>query len=140
LLARRVLAAWGISKLGTRINSHFEQALRAANLDKTGIDGNVVFWSKNLRADDYVSFRVSTLDGHKRDAEDLPPEEIANAIKEILIHQISLPFDELIREVSRVFGFARSGSNVELAMKKGIHKAIAKNYAFEKEGRIVLRE
>ena len=35
LLARRVLAAWGISKLGTRINAQFEQFLGDVYLKKT---------------------------------------------------------------------------------------------------------
>lgn len=137
LLARRVLAAWGISKLGTRINAQFEQLLGDVNLKKTDTDGNTVFWSENLKPDKYTSYRVSTANGQKRDAEDIPPEEIANAVKEILSHQISLPNEELVREASRTFGFARSGTNVELAMKKGINMAIKNGYVLEKGGRIV---
>ena len=140
LLARRILAAWGISKLGIRINAQFEQLLNEVNLDKTGSDGNNVFWSKNLKADDYNSYRVSTTSVQKRDAEDLPPEEIANAIKETLSYQISLPFDELVREMSRIFGFARSGTNVELAMKRGISKALANDYVLERDGRIIFKD
>ena len=140
LLARRVLAAWGISKLGTRINAQFEQFLGDVYLKKTVTDGNTVFWSENLKPDEFTSYRVSTAGGQKRDAEDIPTEEIANAIKEILSHQISLPNDELVREASRLFGFARSGTNVETAMRKGINKAISNSYVFEKEGRVVYKE
>lgn len=140
LLARRVLAAWGISKLGTRINAQFEQLLNDVNLNKTLTDGTIVFWSESLKPDEYTGYRISTAGGQKRDAEDIPAEEIANAVKEILSHQISLPREELVREVSRLFGFARSGTNVESAMRKGINKAIAKGYACEKEGRIVFQE
>ena len=140
LLARRVLAAWGISKLGIRINAQFEQLLGEANVVKTGIGSDIVFWGKNTNPDEYSAYRVTAANGQKRDAEDIPPEEIANAVKEILSHQISLPHDELVRETSRVFGFARSGTNVELAMKKGIAKAIAKGAVLEKEGRVVLND
>lgn len=139
LLARRVLAAWGISKLGTRINAQFEQLLGEANVLKTGIDGDIVFWSKNTSPDQYSAYRVSAANGQKRDAEDIPSEEIANAVKEILSHQISLPHDELVRETSKLFGFARSGTNVEIAMKKGIKKAIANSYVLEKDGRVIFK-
>lgn len=137
LLARRVLTAWAISKLGTRINAQFEELLVQANLERTEMDGSIVFWSNKIKPNEYIGYRVSTANGQKRDAEDIPPEEIANAVKEILSHQISLPLEELVRETSRLFGFARSGINVEIAMKKGITKAIANGYVLEKEGRVV---
>lgn len=44
----------------------------------------VVFWSEKVKPNEYLGYRVSTVNGQKRDAEDIPPEEIANAVKEIL--------------------------------------------------------
>jgi hypothetical protein len=79
-----------------------------------------------------------TIAGQKRDAEDIPAEEIANGVKEILTHQISLPKDDLVREASKLFGFARSGTNVENAMKKGIVKAVERGLVTEWEGRIII--
>ena len=58
-------------------------------------------------------------DSLRRDAEDIPAEEIANGVKGILSHQISLLKEDLVREASKLFGFARSGANVENAMKEG---------------------
>jgi very-short-patch-repair endonuclease len=140
LLAKRILSAWGISKLGNRINAQFEKLLTELSLKQTGSNGDVVFWNSSINPDNYTQYRVSTVNGQKRDAEDIPPEEIANAIKEILSHQISLPKDDLIREASRLFGFARSGTIVEVAMKKGIAKAMLNEYVLEKEGRIIFKE
>ena len=74
------------------------------------------------------------------DAEDIPIEEIANAVKEILSHQVSLPQNELGREVSRLFSFAHSGTNIESAVRKGINEAIINGYVCEKEGRVVFKE
>jgi len=140
LLAKRILAAWGISKLGTRINAHFEWVLNDLNLRETNFDDSRVFWNNTLNPNSYSGFRVTSANGQKRDAEDLPPEEIANGIKEILSHQISLPIDELVREASRLFGFARSGSNVENAMRKGIKKAIQIGLITDKDGRLIINE
>jgi hypothetical protein len=56
-----------------------------------------------------------------------------------LNNQISLPKEDLIREASKLFGFARTGNQVELAMKKGIEKAFHKNFVQERDGRIVIR-
>jgi hypothetical protein len=140
LLAKRVLSAWGISKLGTRINAHFEWLLNDSVLNETKFDDSRVFWNDTLNPDSYTGYRVSTVNGQKRDPDDLPPEEIANGIREILSHQISLPNDELVREASRLFGFARSGSNVENAMKKGIKKAILNGLITDKDGRLIIIE
>lgn len=140
LLVRRVLSAWGIAKLGIRINAQFEQLLGEVNLNKTDVDGNIVYWSEHLNPEDYSGFRVYTNNGQKRDAENIPYIEISNAVNEILTHQISLPLDELIRETSRLFGFARLGTNVETAMKNGIFYAIKKGYIFERDGRFIIHD
>ncbi len=140
LLVRRVLAAWGISKLGTRINAQFEQYLLELNFIQTGEKENPVFWNNEVSAEIYSAYRVSTVNGQKRDAEDIPVEEIANGIREILRHQLSLPKEELIREGAKLFGFARSGSNVEMAMKRGIEKALLNGTIIEKDQRVIFKE
>lgn len=140
LLTKRVLHSWGISKLGTRINNHFQKLLTDDNLKKTGLKNSEIFWNEIVTPDNYLSYRVFTKDGNKRDAEDLPPEEVANGLREILSHQISLPKDELVRAGSRLFGFARSGSNVENAMIKGIQQALLAGFVEERNGRIVIKE
>ena len=61
-------------------------------------------------------------------------------LKEILSNQISLPKEDLIREASKSFGFARTGTQVELAMKKGISLALAKNFIKETEERVIINE
>ena len=137
LLTRRVLAAWGITKMGTRIYTHFDLLINECNITKTGNDPDAVYWNSAGDAENYNGFRVSTSSGVKRDAEDLPAEEIANGVKHILGNQISLPMADLIRETAKVFGFARSGTNVEIAIKKGIALAIEKNIVLVKDGRVV---
>ncbi|CAN5752091.1 DUF3320 domain-containing protein [soil metagenome] len=139
LLVKRVLAAWGISKLGTRIKAQFERLLAESELNQTGENGDIVFWKHGFIPLQYEGYRVTTTNGQKRDAEDIPPEEIANGIKEILNHQISLPKEDLVREASKLFGFARSGTNVEIAMKKGIDKAMEFGFIIERDGRMVVK-
>lgn len=56
-----------------------------------------------------------------------------------MTNQISLPEDDLIREVAKIFGYARLGGNVEQAMKMGIDFALQKGVVISKDERIVLR-
>ena len=137
LLCKRVLSAWGISRLGTRISAHFDQIFADLKLKESGDTTNRFFWKTEHNPHNYTGLRTSGDDAQKRDAEDLPPEEVANGIKQILSHQISLPVADLSREAARLFGYSRSGANVETAMQKGIAKAIQLGMAKEENGRIV---
>jgi len=98
------------------------------------------FWNKALDPENYEGYRVATLNGLKRDAEHIPAEEVANGLKEILSNQISLPKEDLLREGSKLFGFARTGTQVDLAMKRGVELALAKGSFLEKDGRILINE
>lgn len=99
-----MLAAWGISKMGSRINLHFERLLSESQIKQTGKNGDIVFWNNDIDPEIYEGYRVATIHRQKRDAEDLPLDEIANGVKEILINQISLPTEDLIREAAKLFG------------------------------------
>lgn len=139
LLIRRVLGAWGISRSGSRVSNHIEMLLSRLNLEQTKLGKNSIFWKKNHHPDDYSVFRISENEAQKREADDLPPEEIANGVKEILTNQISLPKSELVRETSRLFGYARIGANVEGAMLAGINQAIQKGYAVDDGDKVVVK-
>jgi len=69
--------------------------------------------------------------------DDLPPEEIANGVKEILKQQLSLPKSELIKETARLFGYARMGSKVESAILLGIDNAVKRQIIVANGDRIV---
>ena len=73
-----------------------------------------------------------------RDAADLPPEEIANAIQQILINTISLPLPDLAKACAQVFGFTHMGSNIEASMLRGIQEAVKRNYAKVENGRATI--
>jgi Protein of unknown function (DUF4011)/REase_MTES_1575/Protein of unknown function (DUF3320)/AAA domain len=140
LLCKRVLSSWGISRIGTRVNTQFEILFSQLNLRKTGKNKNLFFWSEGQKPEDYSIYRITKDDSKKREADDLPPEEVANAVKSVLKNSISLSKDALIRETARLFGFARSGGNVEMSMINGIETAISKGYAASENDRVVIKE
>jgi hypothetical protein len=47
--------------------------------------------------------------------------------------------DDLVKEVARLFGYARIGTNVEIAMQLGIRLALTKDIAKMEGNRIVLK-
>lgn len=138
LLIKRVLAAWGISRAGSRLNAQFEILLPELNLKKSSTNGITFYWHKEHDPLSFNWYRVPKNLLYKREAEDLPKEEVANAVRAVLINQISLTKNELMRETAKLFGFSRTGSNVEQAMLHGIDYALQRGFAEEKEARIVL--
>ncbi|WP_078349696.1 DUF3320 domain-containing protein [Mucilaginibacter pedocola] len=140
LLSKRVLSAWGISRMGARISTHFDSIISQMALQSTGNGQNTFYWGNGQNPDSYSQYRVPLNDAQKRDADDLPPQEIANAVRQILINQISLAQPDLVREAAKVFGYARIGTNVELAMQAGIALAVQMGYAVLKDGRVLLAD
>ncbi len=137
LLGKRILSAWGIGRMGSRVAAHLNQVYEKMNLRQENAGYNVFLWKGGQQPEDYRIFRIAPNEAQKRSAEDLPPEETANGIIEILKNQISLPTADLIREGAKLFGYARTGSNVEQAMLAGIRKAIERGAIKEDGDRIV---
>lgn len=132
MLIRKVLAIWSITRIGSRIDAYFNNLFSQMNLKFTE-SGKRFYWYENQNPETYYNYRVSVNESDKRDASDIPPEEVSNAIKEILENQISLNNTDLIKETARLFGFNRIGGNVESSMLAGVEKALQRGFA-KKEG------
>lgn len=135
LLCKRVLNAWGISRLGQRLDYYFETLFVSLPYYRVKHDGIAFFWNNKEQCDNYELYRPLSI----RDAVDLPPEEVANGIKQILQEQISLPTPDLAKLTAQLFSFARSGSNVEASMQRGINEAIKRDYIKVENGKAVVK-
>lgn len=131
LLVRRVVQSFGITRAGSRIQGRMEQILRSMTLNRTREDGQVVYWRVGQSVEDYAGFRASGAGEAKREAKDVPVQEAANAICQVLHDQISLLEDDLIREAARLMGYNRMGSVVAELFQKAIRSA-------RRQGRIEL--
>lgn len=134
LLCKKVLTEWGISRLGPRLEARLETLFHALNIYRTEHDGVVFFWMDENQCLTYASFRPES----GRDAADLPPEEVANAIRQLLTDSVSLPLPDLVKACAQAFGFARMGTNIDAAMKRGIREAMKRNYAKTEDERVIL--
>lgn len=135
LLCKRVLNAWGISRLGQRLDYYFETLFVSLPYYRVKHDGIAFFWNNKEQCENYELYRPLSI----RDAVDLPPEEVANGIKQILQEQISLPTPDLAKLTAQLFSFARSGTNVEASMQRGINEAIKRDYMKVENGKAVVK-
>jgi len=136
MLIRRVLAAWSVTRIGSRIDAYFNKLFSQMSIKFT-VSGKCFYWFENQDPETYQFYRVPVNDSDKRDASDIPPEEVSNAIREILDNQISLNRIDLIREAAHIFGYSRIGGNVESSMQVGIEKAVQRGFAKIEGDRII---
>ena len=134
LLCKKILSEWGISRLGTRVEAQIETALDTLNIYRTEYEGLVFCWNDKEQCASYSIYRPVS----DREATDIPPEEIANAIRQVLTDSISLPAADLIKACAQQFGFARMGSNIDAAMQRGIREAVKRNYAKIENERVTI--
>jgi hypothetical protein len=140
LLAKRVLTAWGISRMGAKLDRHFSELLAKMRFTATTWDGTDFYWPAGSDPEHWAAWRFAADEAQRRNAEDLPPEEAANAVRAVLAAQISLPEDDLIRQVVKLLGYVRSGAALDKAARNGIACAITRGFAFaDDQGRIVYK-
>jgi len=134
LLCKKVLNSWGISRLGQRLDSYFEALFASLSYFQSKNDNIVFFWIDKEHCESFKFYRPDS----NRDAVDLPPAEVANAIKQIIEEQISMPTPDLAKLTAQLFNFSRSGTNVEASMHRGIDEAIKRNYMKVENGKAVI--
>ncbi len=134
LLCKRILQSWGIARLGARVEAHLDQLFNGVECYIKKDGDFIVFWKSEEHMRSYSTFRPVS----ERSALDLPPDEIANAVKHVLESQISLPTTDLSRVTAQLFGFARTGNNVDHAIHEGIREAKNRSYIRIDNGRAVI--
>jgi hypothetical protein len=130
------LNAWGIARLGQRLDAYLETLFTQLPFYRAADnEGGVFFWTDKQQADSYGMYRTNS----EREAQDIAPAEAANAMRQILREQISLPTSDLARLAAQHFGFAHMGTNVEAAMRRGMDAAVHKGFCkIENERAVVL--
>ena len=120
MLTRRVVQSCGIARAGSRIQAHLDGILQSMAPKTTQQEGVTFYWRDDQDPDRYSTFRTSGEGEAKRDVRDVPVQEIANAVCTVLLEQISMVRDDLIRESARKLGYTRLGGNVTAAMEAGL--------------------
>lgn len=104
LLKKRITKAWGFTRAGGSITDILRKCL-PDDLIMTTYADKIVFWPRNVFPADYHDYRVGTDRDSKRAIDEIPPEELANAMYEILVDFTTCDRDVLFRETIRLFGF-----------------------------------
>lgn len=129
---KKVISAFDITRVTAKAEERVTNIL--ADLPITDYDG--FLWQDSELPDSYTIYRVPAEGDEKRSMDEIPPQEIANAVREIIKTQISMTRADLVRVTAAVFGYNRIGGAIESAAEKGIAYAIQKGFVKEENGRI----
>lgn len=138
LLARRVATSFELPRMTARVRARVLTAVRALPADARPTEQGEFLWPAGLDAATWRAFRLpdEADETSYRDAEHLPPEEIANATLHVVRTQIGLARTDLVREVAALLGFARLGAKVQAAMTVGIELALGRGALVERDGKV----
>ena len=105
LMKRRIARAWGFSRTGGNIQKILDSCL-PQDLEITAHGEDRVFWAPGQSAAAYRCYRVGDGEEARRSIDEIPPEELANAMYEVLIDFNSCEKDTLFRETVKMFGLS----------------------------------
>ena len=120
LLIKRLLTAYGISRNGVRIDAYLTEVFKDMELVTSGTD-DIFFWRDAEQLKSYSCFRMAS----GREAFDIAPEEVAQAVVQVIKEQFAIDESGLINETARLLGYNYVGENISASMKRGIDYALA---------------
>ena len=122
-LYKKVLSAWNISRLGSRVEARLDKLMTQIDARTTMDGANKFYWRADQIPEEYDIYRTEDNTGGKRSMDDISSYEITNAIKEVLDEQISLTKKDLVRETAKKFGYSRLGGVIENTVLAAIETA-----------------
>ena len=124
-VARRIRVAFGLQKTGSRILAHVQRGLM--HLHATGVAvHDREFWS--IAGQELGTIRTRRMvDLPLRRPEMIAPAEWRFAILFAIREAVSIPKSELIVQTARLFGFDRTGTEIEGHIERHLEELIGSN-------------
>lgn len=125
LLYRRLLNIWNTSRVGAKLDRHLQEIITETNVRKSSHHQDF-YWIENT---DFTCTFYRDNDVEKRSVEDIAPEEILVALKEVLSNSLSIEKSDLMRYLTRTFGYSKMGMQIENLMDYAIKFAVEQDVA-----------
>jgi hypothetical protein len=120
---QRLAETWDVKRLGPKITHAVKEALDMLIKDhRLTVKGDFL-WPNDL-VDIPVRVPVPGIPESLRPADQIPPEEIENAMKLIAQYALSISEESLIAETARVFGFTHPSEKTRIAIRSVYSKML----------------
>lgn len=118
ILIRKVMTSFGINKSNSALEAT-EKAIKSVKIKSQKQKGMVFCWAPDQDPKAYYGLRIS----NERSGNEICPQEMRNAAVYALKTKGELTKDDLVKEMSRVFGYKRLGPKLEAALLVGVQYA-----------------
>jgi very-short-patch-repair endonuclease len=132
-VADRIGQAWGVTRIGKRIQSVLTQAIALATQAQQIVQRDAWLWPIGLEK---PIVRAPDQGDEPRPIEWIAPDEIVEAAYLCVEEARSLSDEDLIRETAQLLGYARSSAKIEAIMREAIGRLTASG-RIEVEGTVV---
>ena len=104
VMLKRIRKVWNVTRVTDAVETAFAAALPSIGF-VTQRGAERVFWAPRQKPETWRAYRVPGNDeASQRAVDEIPPEELANAMRELLADLGSCPQDALYRETMKTFG------------------------------------
>lgn len=135
-LVHRLTDCWEIPRVTGRIR----QRVLVLVDDRLARRVEDFFWLTDTDPAAYRGIRTPTDDpASERAAEDIPPQELANAMAVLLTQNINLPAEELFKSTAKVFGISRVGNRVRGQLDLALSHLLDSGRARRQDDRVALK-
>ena len=129
---RRIVEAWQ-TRVGTRINSYLDDAIRLAERQKKLIIRKSFLWPAGMTQ---VPLRIPTNGKDTRPIREIPPEETILAIQECVTGAVGIERGDLVREVCKLFGLKATDDNT-FVVNYFVDYLVSNDFLVSKNGKIL---
>jgi hypothetical protein len=122
--ATRLAKAWDLDRVGERMMNAVRSAWRMLSREKLlRIEGHFLWPSRE--SFQLVVRQPNPSDHHsRRSIDEIPTEEIALAMKNLVRDSLSIERDKLLRYIARIFGFDRAGNHIQKALANTLEELV----------------
>ena len=137
-LARRIMDANGVSRLGSRIRRTVDAAIkRAVGKGQVEVRGDFLHAAGQRPADVPIRDR-SALPSSSRSFDLIAPEEVRAAIAEVISTSFGIGAEDLPTEVCRLFGFGQTSAQMRAAVEDALADMQTAGTVAERQGTLTL--
>jgi very-short-patch-repair endonuclease len=138
LAASRLARAWGLDRVGERMMNAVRSAWRSLGREKALRIQGEFLWPSMESFELVVRQPSPTDDRSWRSIHEIPPEEIALALTNLVRDSLSIDRDKLLSYVARIFGFERAGNHIQKALEDACDDLVEKRQLVVLDGRVSL--
>lgn len=120
---RRMAGAAGLQRVGSRISERLAAVLRGASSSGAVDVRGPFIWRANPPAEVTVRDRA-LLDPQEKKIGHVPPEEVAEALRQVVRLGLGMSREDATAEASRALGFARRGGDVRSRMDAEVDRML----------------